>query len=291
MDRDLARAAAATAALSLLLSLAHAGGALAQVDDDFNDGNLDGWTVLTTGQAAVGLSPQGTLVMSGAGSGPGSGGAALRLDASLDDPEGYAAGQASFDLRLAVGGRAVEAGIEIKGDPSTGAAMVFVVFNNNPGGPGASIAFRESAAGPLVKLAAPAIPFDPEWVFVRVVWSESDYRFTVSDRNNPGQAVTFEVQMPGGSEATGLSLVARPVIGPSPDDGAWSAVFDDFSAIPDTALDCLADVNQDAVLSPADFTAWIIAFNTQGPGCDQNLDGLCTPADYSAWILNWNAGC
>ena len=54
---------------------------------------------------------------------------------------------------------------------------------------------------------------------------------------------------------------------------------------------CIADTNHDTFLSPADFTAWIAAFNAQAPECDQNSDGLCTPADFTAWIANFNAGC
>ncbi|GAB5497582.1 MAG: hypothetical protein Phyf2KO_26620 [Phycisphaerales bacterium] len=54
---------------------------------------------------------------------------------------------------------------------------------------------------------------------------------------------------------------------------------------------CLADVNGDGVLTPADFTAWINAFNNNLPECDQNLDGGCTPTDFTAWIANFNTGC
>lgn len=54
---------------------------------------------------------------------------------------------------------------------------------------------------------------------------------------------------------------------------------------------CAADTNGDGLVSPADFNAWVLAFNTQSPACDQNADGLCTPADFNAWILNFNAGC
>ncbi|MHC4911370.1 MAG: GC-type dockerin domain-anchored protein, partial [Planctomycetota bacterium] len=59
----------------------------------------------------------------------------------------------------------------------------------------------------------------------------------------------------------------------------------------DTGNDCLADVNGDGVASPADFNAWILAFNNNAPECDQNGDGSCSPADFNAWILNFNAGC
>ena len=54
---------------------------------------------------------------------------------------------------------------------------------------------------------------------------------------------------------------------------------------------CVADVNGDGMLSPADFSAWVSAFNAMNPGCDQNGDGSCTPADFSAWVSNYNAGC
>lgn len=55
--------------------------------------------------------------------------------------------------------------------------------------------------------------------------------------------------------------------------------------------DCPPDTNGDGALSPADFSAWVAAFNALAPECDQNGDGLCTPADFSAWVANFNAGC
>ncbi|MEL6497361.1 MAG: hypothetical protein AAGJ54_07975 [Planctomycetota bacterium] len=51
-----------------------------------------------------------------------------------------------------------------------------------------------------------------------------------------------------------------------------------------------ADTNQNGVVDPGDFNAWILQFNTQGPFCDQNGDGLCNPGDFNAWILNFNSG-
>lgn len=56
-------------------------------------------------------------------------------------------------------------------------------------------------------------------------------------------------------------------------------------------VDCLADVNNDGLISPADFSSWISAYNTASFGCDQNGDGACTPADFSAWVSNYNTGC
>jgi hypothetical protein len=63
------------------------------------------------------------------------------------------------------------------------------------------------------------------------------------------------------------------------------------AAVTDCLPDCLADTNGDGIASPADFNAWILAFNSQAPECDQNGDGLCSPSDFNAWILNYNAGC
>ncbi|MFI4871644.1 MAG: GC-type dockerin domain-anchored protein [Phycisphaerales bacterium JB061] len=66
-------------------------------------------------------------------------------------------------------------------------------------------------------------------------------------------------------------------------------LFESFGCTPvDT---CLADTNNDGILSPADFSAWVAAFNAMDPACDQNADEACTPADFSAWVANFNAGC
>ena len=57
------------------------------------------------------------------------------------------------------------------------------------------------------------------------------------------------------------------------------------------SVSCWADVNADGMLSPADFSAWISAFNTNKPRANQNRDDSITPADFSAWIAGFNAGC
>ena len=66
-------------------------------------------------------------------------------------------------------------------------------------------------------------------------------------------------------------------------------LFESFGCTQDET--CVADVNDDGVLSPADFSAWVAAFNAQDPACDQNADESCSPADFSAWVANYNAGC
>lgn len=76
--------------------------------------------------------------------------------------------------------------------------------------------------------------------------------------------------------------------------GVIEAGLDDIVVSAQTCDDvepCLADTNGDGVLTPADFTAWIDAFNNNLPACDQNGDGSCTPTDFTAWITNFNAGC
>ncbi|MEO1536077.1 MAG: GC-type dockerin domain-anchored protein, partial [Planctomycetota bacterium] len=55
--------------------------------------------------------------------------------------------------------------------------------------------------------------------------------------------------------------------------------------------ECLADTNGDGELTPADFNAWVLAFNQNDPIADQNGDGNVTPGDFNAWVLNFNAGC
>jgi beta-glucanase (GH16 family) len=66
--------------------------------------------------------------------------------------------------------------------------------------------------------------------------------------------------------------------------------FDRLTFVSD-APPCPADVNGDGLLTPADFSAWIAAFNAGSPAADQNGDGLVTPADFSAWVASYNAGC
>ena len=61
--------------------------------------------------------------------------------------------------------------------------------------------------------------------------------------------------------------------------------------VPSSTEPCTADANGDGLLTPADFNAWVNAFNNQLPECDQNGDGICNPADFNARIQNYNAGC
>ncbi|MEL7485126.1 MAG: GC-type dockerin domain-anchored protein, partial [Planctomycetota bacterium] len=54
---------------------------------------------------------------------------------------------------------------------------------------------------------------------------------------------------------------------------------------------CPADVNRDRQVNPADFNAWVIAFNNGNFAADQNGDAVISPADFNGWVINYNAGC
>lgn len=56
-------------------------------------------------------------------------------------------------------------------------------------------------------------------------------------------------------------------------------------------VECIADVNGDGVLTPTDFTAWVIAYNAGDLAADCNRNGTIEPADFSAWVAAWIAGC
>ncbi len=67
-----------------------------------------------------------------------------------------------------------------------------------------------------------------------------------------------------------------------------------FVTVGDTA-DCpasrlCADQNQDGLVTPADFSAWIANYNATSLIADVNQDGFVTPADFSAWIAAFNQG-
>ncbi|MEO1535326.1 MAG: choice-of-anchor Q domain-containing protein, partial [Planctomycetota bacterium] len=74
-----------------------------------------------------------------------------------------------------------------------------------------------------------------------------------------------------------------------PDDGRNGRI--DIGAYEFQGVTCLADVNGDGLANPADFNAWVIAYNANSPLADQNRDGLVNPGDFNAWVINLNAGC
>lgn len=131
---------------------------------------------------------------------------------------------------------------------------------------------------------------------------------------------TYEIELEGpvglrvgtryGIEATGL--LSSPAMGEKVRSWRWLGAQGDGSVFADEGQGrvrvshpglafevlgeiltppCLADVNGDGTLTPADFNAWILAYNQLDPKADQNGDGSIAPNDFNAWILNYNAGC
>ena len=99
-------------------------------------------------------------------------------------------------------------------------------------------------------------------------------------------SVQFDTQALGGFEAVAVIEVSDEDL-----PGAGGPVMLTVTFRGAVVSPCRADTNGDGSLSPADFTAWIAAFNAQSPACDQNGDDLCTPADFTAWIASYNLGC
>jgi len=129
---------------------------------------------------------------------------------------------------------------------------------------------------------------------------------------NEGDNVTFTVVADGtpslsyqwkkGAANVGTNSPSYTITGATPaDDGNYTVVVSNGCGnttssvatltVTPASNDCVADANGDGILSPADFTAWVAAFNAQSAACDQNGDTLCTPADFTAWVANFNAGC
>jgi len=73
------------------------------------------------------------------------------------------------------------------------------------------------------------------------------------------------------------------------------AGLDAFKVTRSVPCECPADVNGDGEATPADFTAWLSAFNNpldpNRDRADVNGDGDVDPADFTAWLAAFNDGC
>ena len=54
---------------------------------------------------------------------------------------------------------------------------------------------------------------------------------------------------------------------------------------------CVADTNADGSLTPADLTAWLVAYRAGDPLADSSLDGFVRFDDFSAWVVAYQNGC
>lgn len=69
----------------------------------------------------------------------------------------------------------------------------------------------------------------------------------------------------------------------------WTATFSRVNQYLLYRIWIVADCNRDQFVTPADFTAWVAAYNAGDLArADQNLDGMISPADFSAWVANYN---
>lgn len=114
--------------------------------------------------------------------------------------------------------------------------------------------------------------------------------FVATTGTGAAASVTAHLPIPDDGSLDGTTVYYQWVIDAT---GARSPVAAAtlFCGIGTCPTVCVADVNQDGSLTPADFSAWLAAFNASLPACDQNGDSLCSPADFSAWLANYNAGC
>lgn len=54
---------------------------------------------------------------------------------------------------------------------------------------------------------------------------------------------------------------------------------------------CPADLTGDGMITGADFTAWIIAYNSGDLSADLNRNGTLEPGDFTAWLISAQTGC
>ncbi|HED54265.1 MAG TPA: hypothetical protein ENJ00_08705 [Phycisphaerales bacterium] len=106
----------------------------------------------------------------------------------------------------------------------------------------------------------------------------------------PGSSMTFDTSPTASSLGT---FLATMTIGVSDEDlpGAVAVSPLTISLQVTVVAPCPPDVNHDGMVTSADFSAWLAAFNAGDPECDQNADGSCTAADFTAWVANFNTGC
>lgn len=151
---------------------------------------------------------------------------------------------------------------------------------------GRSFASAVSADGSIVIGTNRFTENGPFSIATGFIWTENegmvDVRDILADAGNP---------IPAGFQIDGLSYVTNDgskIVG----YGSYPDTFPDYhSFIIHIDAPCLADVNGDGAVTPADFSAWLNAYNNNLPECDQNDDGNCSPADFSAWVNNYNNGC
>ncbi|MEM8758100.1 MAG: GC-type dockerin domain-anchored protein [Planctomycetota bacterium] len=142
---------------------------------------------------------------------------------------------------------------------------------------------EELAAEQLLPTGSEAIAVDGDLLFLSAVSSGVGiHAVDISSPTEPtvvGSAPAFEAVAPIATEG-GLVFAA--------DWGTGELVVVNFR---DCRPRCRADVNGNGAVDSSDFFAWVNAFGSDGPLCDQNADGRCTQSDFFAWVANFGAPC
>jgi len=107
-----------------------------------------------------------------------------------------------------------------------------------------------------------------------------------------GQVIENGLVVAWGGAVTADDLAAFDALLGGP-DANMDGVPDECQA---SARFC-ADVNDDGMITPADFTAWLAIFSSLGTAtpdqierADVNDDGMVTPADFTAWLNFFSQG-
>jgi len=192
-----------------------------------------------------------------------------------------------------------------------------IFFSQVPGATSSTLSFPNANQGDeglyFCRVTNPVGTVDSDFANITVDAAPSITSQPTSQTVNEGDNVTFTVSATGdgslsyqwrknGSNIGGATNTSYTITGATPaDDGAYSVRVTNscgnttsnnanLTVTPDMGT-CLPDVNHDGMVTAADFTAWVAAFNAGAPECDQNGDGNCTAADFTAWVANFNAGC
>ncbi|MCA9272498.1 MAG: right-handed parallel beta-helix repeat-containing protein [Phycisphaerales bacterium] len=119
-------------------------------------------------------------------------------------------------------------------------------------------------------------------------WKDNDYRprpgsVLIDNGSSLGSIIGRELDL------AGMSRIVDDTGIPNGGFGIHRTI--DLGAYEFQGTTCSPDINNDGRVSPADFSAWVAAFNNGSRRADQNFDGVVAPSDFSAWISNYNTGC
>ncbi|MEO1584160.1 MAG: hypothetical protein AAFR96_06265 [Planctomycetota bacterium] len=186
------------------------------------------------------------------------------------DPEGNDSG--IFQALPASAGEQWTAAVSVyndPGDPISGANVAIL-----------SLVFRD--AGGAVLAEAPVTAADSGTA--TGVWTPVSSSATAPANTATAEIVLVYSQAPAESDLNGDGSIGAG------DEPTGLVRWDDSSLEIGAAARLCADQNQDGLVTPSDFTAWVLNFNTSNPLADTNQDTLVTPADFTGWVLAFNQG-